>query len=111
MAQAPRQRQALGANATLPPGAYGQGGPNDVPVPKELLPLYQEASARTGIPVDVLIAQGRQESSFNPNAVGKAGEIGLGQIKPSTRGCARVRPVAGGPQQAERPPHQHQLPG
>ena len=69
---------------TLPPGAYGQGGPNDAPVPKELLPLYQEASARTGIPVDVLIAQGRQESGFKADAVGKAGEIGLGQIKPST---------------------------
>jgi soluble lytic murein transglycosylase-like protein len=70
--------------ANVPAGAYGAGGPNDAEVPKEYLPFYQEASARTGIPVDVLIAQHRQESGFNAGAVGKAGEIGVGQIKPST---------------------------
>ena len=48
------------------------------------MPHFQEASARTGIPVDVLIAQARQESNFDPNARGSAGEIGIGQIKPST---------------------------
>lgn len=53
-------------------------------VPTDLLPLYQAASKRTGIPIDVLIAQAKQESGFNPNAVGSAGEIGLHQIKPST---------------------------
>jgi soluble lytic murein transglycosylase-like protein len=53
-------------------------------VPPDLLPIYQMAAKRTGIPVDVLIAQGKQESNFNPNAVGSAGEIGLHQIKPST---------------------------
>ena len=45
---------------------------------------YEEASKETGIPVDLLIAQTRQESGFNPNAKGGAGEIGLFQIKPST---------------------------
>lgn len=53
-------------------------------VPPDLLPIYQAASKRTGIPIDVLIAQGKQESGFNPDAVGSAGEIGLHQIKPST---------------------------
>ena len=53
-------------------------------VPAELLPIYTAAAKRTGIPVDVLIAQGKQESNFDPNAVGSAGEIGLHQIKPST---------------------------
>jgi soluble lytic murein transglycosylase-like protein len=53
-------------------------------VPPDLLPIYQAAAKRTGIPVDVLIAQGKQESGFNPSAVGSAGEIGLHQIKPST---------------------------
>lgn len=53
-------------------------------VPPDLLPIYQAAAKRTGIPVDVLIAQGKQESGFNPDAVGSAGEIGLHQIKPST---------------------------
>lgn len=52
--------------------------------PADLMPIYQAASKRTGIPVEVLIAQAKQESGMNPNAVGSAGEIGLHQIKPST---------------------------
>jgi soluble lytic murein transglycosylase-like protein len=64
--------------------ARGPAGKGSVSVPPELLPIYEAASKRTGVPVDVLIAQGKQESSFNPNAVGSAGEIGLHQIKPST---------------------------
>lgn len=53
-------------------------------VPAALLPIYQDAAKRTGIPVDVLVAQAKQESGMNPDAVGSAGEIGLHQIKPST---------------------------
>lgn len=53
-------------------------------VPPELLPIYQQASAKTGVPVEILIAQGAQESGFNPNAVGGAGEIGIAQIHPRT---------------------------
>lgn len=53
-------------------------------VPPDLLPIYQAAAKRTGIPVDVLIAQGKQESGFNADAVGSAGEIGIHQVKPST---------------------------
>ena len=53
-------------------------------VPAEYMPFYEAAAKRTGIPIDVLIAQGKQESNFNPSAVGSAGEIGLHQIKPST---------------------------
>ncbi len=82
-----------------PAGAYGQGGRGAATeVPKEYLPFYQEASAKYGIPVDLLIAQHRQESNFNPNARGRAGEIGLGQIMPSTAlapgyGMASVDPA------------------
>jgi flagellum-specific peptidoglycan hydrolase FlgJ len=47
-------------------------------------PIFQAASARTGIPVQMLMAQAMQESGGNPNAVGRAGEIGLMQIMPST---------------------------
>jgi soluble lytic murein transglycosylase-like protein len=67
--------------AAAPPAA---GSTAVAGVPPELLPIYAAAAKRTGIPVDVLIAQGKQESGFNPNAVGSAGEIGLHQIKPST---------------------------
>lgn len=82
----PAGAQPAAANgAAAPATAYGAGGPGaSVPVPPEYLPLYQAASAKYGIPVDILIAQHRQESGFNPNATGTAGEIGLGQIKPST---------------------------
>lgn len=72
-------------------GAHGATEATDVPtptsvkgVPPDLLPIYQAASKRTGIPIDVLLAQGKQESNFNPDAVGSAGEIGIHQVKPST---------------------------
>ncbi len=67
-----------------PSSAPTTGGSTPPTVPQEYLPYYQEASTRTGIPVNVLIAQGMQESRMNPNAIGGAGEIGLHQIKPST---------------------------
>jgi soluble lytic murein transglycosylase-like protein len=66
------------------PDAAAVAGKPSVVAPADLLPLYQAASKRTGIPVDVLIAQAKQESNFNPDAIGSAGEIGLHQIKPST---------------------------
>jgi len=70
--------------AALDQAAPAADSKGSATVPPALLPIYQAASKRTGIPVDVLIAQAKQESNFNPNAVGSAGEIGLHQIKPST---------------------------
>lgn len=52
--------------------------------PADLMPIFQRASMETGVPVPILMAQARQESNFNPNATGRAGEIGIGQIMPST---------------------------
>ena len=82
---------------TIP--ARGSGGPGaSASAPTEWLPYFEEASKATGIPVDLLIAQARQESGFNPNNVGTAGEIGLFQIKPSTArapaGMAGVDPAS-----------------
>ncbi len=54
----------------------------DQPSPFE--DAFASASASTGVPVAVLKAMARQESGLNPNAVGKNGEIGLIQVKPST---------------------------
>lgn len=76
----PASAPAQAAAAAL--ASAGAGGSAEVPA--DLLPIYQAASKRTGIPVDLLIAQGKQESNFNPAAIGSAGEIGLHQIKPST---------------------------
>ena len=73
------------APSSVPIPARGTGGPGaSASAPTEWLPYFAEASKETGIPVDLLIAQARQESSFNPNNVGKSGEIGLFQIMPST---------------------------
>lgn len=52
--------------------------------PADLAPLIEEASRETGIPVPVLTAKIRQESNFRPDAVGRAGEVGLAQIMPAT---------------------------
>ena len=60
------------------------GGGNGVQAPAALQPIYAQAEAETGVPASVLMAQHAQESQFNPNAVGSAGEIGIGQVKPST---------------------------
>lgn len=73
---------APGASPAAPAAAAGRGVPAGVP--PALLPIYEAAARRTGIPVAVLVAQGKQESGFRSDAVGKAGEIGIGQIKPST---------------------------
>lgn len=59
-------------------------GTSPVNAPETFKPLIQEASRITGVPESVLTAQIQQESRFNPNAVGGAGEVGLTQILPST---------------------------
>ena len=103
-AQQAAGQRALGiglGNQNGPPSTnIGTGGSiGQVNVPPEYLPFYQAASARTGIPVETLIAQSRQESGFNPNATGKAGEIGIAQVMPATAkspgfGMAGVDPKA-----------------
>ena len=61
--------------------AYGQGGPGStIPVPDEYMPMFEAAAKRNNMPVDLLIAQARQESGFNPNAAGG----GLMQIQDKT---------------------------
>jgi len=82
---APGTTTGAAAPSSVPIPARGTGGPGaSASAPTEWLPYFEEASKETGIPVDLLLAQARQESSFNPNNVGKSGEIGLFQIMPST---------------------------
>jgi soluble lytic murein transglycosylase-like protein len=78
-------------------GSIGTAG--DYSVPADLLPIYKAEAERTGVPVELLIAQHKQESNLNPGATGGAGEVGLGQILPSTAkspgfGMAGVDPGA-----------------
>lgn len=55
-----------------------------IQVPPHLVPVIQAASEATGIPFNILAAKISQESNFNPNARGAAGEIGISQIMPAT---------------------------
>jgi len=68
----------------LGPNVGSVGPAGDYSVPPALLPLYQQAAAKYGVPVELLIAQHKQESNLTPGATGGAGEVGLGQILPAT---------------------------
>jgi hypothetical protein len=46
--------------------------------------LISSLAPRYSVPSSLAVALAQRESSLNPNAVGKAGEIGLFQVKPST---------------------------
>ncbi len=63
-------------------GLLNMGGqrPQAAPFSREIA----AASRETGIPENLLRAKIMQESAFNPNARGAAGEIGLTQIMPKT---------------------------
>lgn len=73
----------------VPRQHFDDGGPAKsqnyaITVPDELIPHFNAASEATGVPVPILAAQAKQESRFNPSATGRAGEVGIGQILPST---------------------------
>jgi soluble lytic murein transglycosylase-like protein len=89
--QAPNAPAAPAAPQTAPARMGGAAIPavqrEDLPpaqAPADLAPLIAEASRETGIPEAVLTAKIRQESNFRPDAVGRAGEVGLAQIMPAT---------------------------
>lgn len=46
--------------------------------------IFEDASARYGVSVDLLKAVAKAESNFNPKAVSKAGAIGVMQLMPAT---------------------------
>lgn len=46
--------------------------------------IFEEASARFDVPVNLLKAVAKAESGFNPNAVSKAGAVGVMQLMPAT---------------------------
>jgi soluble lytic murein transglycosylase-like protein len=54
--------------------------------------IYQTAIAQ-GVPPSIALAVAQQESSFNPNARGAAGEIGLFQLMPATAASLGVDPT------------------
>jgi soluble lytic murein transglycosylase-like protein len=83
----PQAAPAMAPNDAAPAQpAAPRPGPvtTEVLPPPDLLPHIEAASRETGVPVPVLTALVRQESNFNPNATGRAGEVGLAQIMPAT---------------------------
>ncbi len=67
------------SESTLP-GAI----PASLGVPDNLIPLFESASAQSGVPASLLAAVAKQESGYDPNAVSSAGAEGLMQLMPST---------------------------
>jgi len=65
-------------------GGGPTGSDNPYGIPADLYPHYQEAERVTGVPISVLAAKDRQESGFSQDKPGRAGEIGITQVKPST---------------------------
>lgn len=51
---------------------------------EQLAPIYQEVSAKYGVPYDLLMAQAHAESQFNPAAVSSKGAVGTAQFMPDT---------------------------
>jgi len=75
----PMEQRTLMAFAGRDPRPRPQSSPSS-----QFDQAFEEASKETGIPVAILKAQAQQESRFNPNAIGRSGEVGLLQVKPST---------------------------
>jgi soluble lytic murein transglycosylase-like protein len=71
------------SNAKAPavrPVAHGSA----CPVPARFRHAFVEASAKTGVPVSLLVATAYEESRMNPGARSTAGALGLLQVMPAT---------------------------
>jgi soluble lytic murein transglycosylase-like protein len=54
------------------------------PVPRPFRSAFATASAKTGVPLSLLVATAYEESHMNPNARSRAGATGLLQLMPAT---------------------------
>jgi soluble lytic murein transglycosylase-like protein len=60
------------------------------PVPAKFRPAFVRASAKTGVPVSLLVATAYEESRMNPAARSNAGARGLLQVMPATARALRL---------------------
>lgn len=75
----------LGQSPFVPRSGAVGGQTSGVQVPTQFLVHYQNAAKKYGVPLNLLIAVGKNETvGFNPSAVSKRGAIGLQQIMPNT---------------------------
>jgi soluble lytic murein transglycosylase-like protein len=54
------------------------------PLPVRFRSVFELASDKSGVPLSLLVAVAQEESNFEPNAVSRAGALGLLQVLPST---------------------------
>ena len=54
------------------------------PLPERFRLAFELASEKSGVPLSLLVAVAQEESNFEPNAVSRAGALGLLQVLPST---------------------------
>lgn len=54
--------------------------------------LADSTATQYGIPTSIFASMIQQESSWNPAALGKAGEVGLGQLMPKTAKSMGINP-------------------
>ena len=59
-------------------------------VPESMDAIFKEAAEKYKVPVNLLMAVGKAESSFNPDAVSSAGAQGVMQLMPSTAAALGV---------------------
>src|SRR5690606_34497632 len=64
-----------------------------VPAPKQYASLIGKAAVDNDLPPELLAAQIKQESGFNPNAVSSAGAQGISQFMPGTAKEMGVNPL------------------
>ena len=66
-------------------GPIGKTTPNKhCPLPVQFRAAFESASNSSGVPLSLLAAVAQAESNFEPNAVSRAGALGLLQVLPST---------------------------
>jgi len=73
------------AASTSPrPPAFAGGNTRMAMPPEAFAPLIKQAAAEHGLDEGMFTRQLAQESSFNPNAVSRAGAVGVAQFMPGT---------------------------
>ena len=75
------------------PGAPSQPSPSATPPPPSLVPLFDSAARRYGVPARLLEAVAQVESGYSTTEVSPAGALGLMQLMPKTAAGLGVDPL------------------
>jgi soluble lytic murein transglycosylase-like protein len=78
------------AKAPANPVPAAAPAPGPCPVPHRFRAAFEQAAAKTGVPLSLLVATAWEESRMNPAAYSYAGARGLLQLLPSTAQSVRL---------------------